>query len=230
MANAIWPALSSAVYTVEGFLYHFDFLWDPLDAFHRAVVYPLFKDTQSVYPLAVPLFLFLAGIVALNWWAERFWCRYLCPLGGLLGLISRFSLLRREVNEKCTSCKICSRQCPTGTIDPDHHFASDPAECTVCYDCVTSCPQDSTSFQLQIPNWKPADGQYYDPSRREALKTLGISAACVALAQVEPVSKYSPADLIRPPGASLVDFENLCIRCNECVRGLPDSGFTGQPA
>ncbi len=118
MANAIWPALGFAVRAVEGFLYQFDALWGPLDAIHSAVIFPIFRDLLSVYPLAVPVFLFFAGIVALNWWAERFWCRYLCPLGGLLGFVSRFSFFRRVVGEECSACTQCSRHCQTGTIDP----------------------------------------------------------------------------------------------------------------
>ncbi len=225
LANAIWPALSFAAYAVEGFLYNFDLLWEPLDSLHAALIYPLFRDSQPVYPQAVLVFLLFAGIVALNWRAERFWCRYLCPLGGLLGLISRFSLFRRVTTDNCTSCAVCSRHCPTGTIDPARGYDSDPAECSLCYDCAAACPNGSSTFKWQVPGWKPAANQPYDPSRRGALKTIGLSAASVALLHVEPVEKRAPADLIRPPGANLVDFEELCIRCNECVRACPTGGL-----
>ena len=225
LANAVWPALAFGVRAAETFLYQFDILWGPLDAVHKAIVFPVFRDTLSVYPLAVPIFLAFGGIVALNWWAERFWCRYLCPLGGLLGFLSRFSFFRRIVSEECTSCALCSRHCPTGTIDPARNYASDPAECTVCYNCVESCPKGGTTFQWQIPHWKPADHQTYDPSRRDVFKAIGLSAASVALFHVEPMEKRDPADLIRPPGANLVDFEELCIRCNECVRVCPTQGL-----
>ncbi len=225
LANAIWPALGHAENALEGFLYQFDMLWGPLDAIYQKVVYPVFRDLRSVYPLAVPLFLGFTGIVALNWWAERFWCRYLCPLGGLLGLLSRFSLFRRIVNEDCTSCAVCSRRCPIGTIDPARNFASDPAECTVCYNCTSSCPKGGATFQWQTPLRKPAERQSYDLSRREFLGILGLSAGWVALSQVEPIEKHPAANLIRPPGANLVDFDGLCIRCNECVRVCPTQGL-----
>jgi polyferredoxin len=225
LSNAVWPALSAGVYAAEKFLYQFDGLWQPLDAVHQAVIYPVFKDNLPVYPLAVPILLFFAAIVGLNWWVERFWCRYLCPLGGMLGLVSRFAFLRRVVGEDCTSCGLCSRHCPTGTIDPARNFASDPAECTVCYDCVSACPKGGTSFKWKLPQWKPEASHPYDLSRRDVLKTIGLSAAWVALAQVEPVEKREPADLIRPPGARLVDFDGLCIRCNECVRVCPTQGL-----
>jgi len=75
LTTAIWPALRQGVYGLEGFLYQFEFLWGVLDPFHQFVTIPLFEGVDSYFYLAVPIFLFFAGITALNWIASRFWCR-----------------------------------------------------------------------------------------------------------------------------------------------------------
>jgi polyferredoxin len=69
------------------------------------------------------------------------WCRYLCPYGGLLGLISFFSPLKVRRNESaCTHCGRCARACPASiAVDKKVIVYSD--ECTGCLTCVDSCPE-----------------------------------------------------------------------------------------
>ncbi len=225
LITAVWPALRHGIIGVEDFLYGFPALWGVLDVVHGAVVQPLFQEVQPAFGLAWLMGLTLVGLMLLNHWAPRFWCRYLCPLGGLLGLISRLALVRREVGDTCTQCGRCAHSCPTGTIDPEAGYRSDPAECIVCLDCLVDCPQSGISFRWQVPGWRPQPGHDYDPSRRQALAVVGASVVGVALAGVEPIVQRQPATMIRPPGASTADFTALCVRCGACLRACPTQGL-----
>jgi polyferredoxin len=71
---------------------------------------------------------------------KNFWCRYLCPYGALLGLMSFLSpaKIRRE-EEKCIHCGACSRNCPSLLQVEEKQVVSSP-ECFGCLTCVSHCP------------------------------------------------------------------------------------------
>jgi MauM/NapG family ferredoxin protein len=92
-------------------------------------------------------------------------------------------------------------------------------------DCLVECNRKETSFRWQVPGWRPARWQAYDPSRRQVLAATGAALAGVALAGVEPITQRQPANLIRPPGADRDGFSALCIRCGACVRACPTQGL-----
>lgn len=75
---------------------------------------------------------------------ERFFCRYLCPMGALLAPLSRFApfAIRRNENT-CTSCTACDRACPVGVKVSDVATVTDP-ECIACSECVNACPVADT--------------------------------------------------------------------------------------
>ncbi len=167
----------------------------------------------------------LVAIAGLNLIAPRFWCRYLCPLGGLLGFFSRRAIVRRTVSADCISCDLCAKICPTGTIDSQQGYASDPAECTVCHDCSAACPVNAISFKRYPGSLGNPEKRDYDPDRRQILLGMAGAIGGVTLAGIEPIRRRQPERMIRPPGAMLTDFTSLCMRCGECVRVCPTQGL-----
>jgi len=82
----------------------------------------------------------------------RFWCRYLCPMGALLSMFNRVSILHlRLSDEKCTHCSACSSRCPMGLTPPldyDNH------NCIKCGECVEACELGALSFHCGIKGKK----------------------------------------------------------------------------
>ena len=222
-ASAGLPALDVLVTAAETALYNIRPLQGPLEAFERVVRGTFLPASQPFFTQNILLALVFVGVLALNAIRPRFWCRYLCPLGAMLGLVSKVSFLRHKVDEQaCTACGRCARVCPTGTIDPERNYAADPAECTMCLDCAETCPAKAVAFKprLGLAEWRD-----YDPSRRQALASLGAAVAGIGLLRAAPAAKREDRWLIRPPGARENGLLDKCIRCGECMKGCPTSGL-----
>lgn len=82
----------------------------------------------------------LAALFLLSFLYKNVWCRYLCPYGALLGLLSKISPAKIErSDEKCIHCGACSRHCPS-LIDVAHSVRISSSECFGCLTCASHCP------------------------------------------------------------------------------------------
>jgi polyferredoxin len=92
-------------------------------------------------------------LVMLSIGIRYFWCRYLCPYGALLGVLSFLSPFKvRRDAETCTDCKRCDRACPCSiVISRTKTIVSD--ECFACGKCVDACPEPTTLF-ISLPKKK----------------------------------------------------------------------------
>jgi len=89
-------------------------------------------------------------LVLLSIMFKNFWCRYLCPYGALLGVVSLPSPVKvSRDRERCIHCKACNRACPN-QIEVDQKLRVDSVECTGCLDCIESC--ESSALSLKVLN------------------------------------------------------------------------------
>lgn len=190
---------------------------------------------QPVFYMTSITLLIFGGIIALNYFTPRFWCRYLCPLGAFLSLISPLGILKRRVGQDCNRCLVCQQRCPMGAIDQDP-FKPRLRECIQCRNCALICPRQVISFPAALAGV----GEYsrVDVSRRGFVSSLAGGLTLGFLANQTPFTPLQGKNqLIRPPGALPErEFLRTCIRCGECMKAcvtnaiqpsLWESGLSG---
>ncbi|NVM21150.1 MAG: 4Fe-4S binding protein [Desulfobacterales bacterium] len=194
----------------------------------EAVVSPVFGHGYPAYKTGWFIGLIFLVILFLNRIRPRFWCRILCPLGALLGIFSRFSILRLEKDDaKCADCKSCSMSCQ-GAASPMPGRTWENAECLLCFNCFDSCPEGALSFRLRwspgLNNW-PEMGP--DMGRRALLAGLGAGISLPLLTKLDGhIHHVSDPRLIRPPGAlAEKNFLQLCQRCGVCMKVCPTNAI-----
>ena len=231
---AVFGPISALDQTVAGIGWvqsAYTYVQNHVDFFARQAILP---PEQAVFRFGWVALAIFVGILGLGAVERRFWCRNLCPLGALLGVISRLPLVRRRVSDRCTACQRCVRECATGAIgaeDPKTHHI---VECIQCYQCAAVCPERAVRF---LPQLSAAGSEaQLDLSRRRLLAfgALGLGWAAMArtVPGVRPTVIGNPSSspqLIRPPGAlPEPEFLDRCVRCQQCVKACPTNGL--QPA
>jgi polyferredoxin len=98
----------------------------------------------------------LGGIIVLavsliaSMFVDRFFCKYLCPMGAFLGILNKISIFRIKREEStCIHCSKCSKICPVN-IDVEKIDTVKSSECINCFECITVCPTKKNTLSTKI--------------------------------------------------------------------------------
>ncbi len=183
---------------------------DPGYTFLKSYLLP-FRDT--FYPLALVSLFFFLGVLVLEKFERRSWCRNLCPLGTLLGLTGRLSFFRRLPVRLCADCGDCRDHCPAA-FDGDSFQESN---CIRCIDCQRMCSHDRVRFRASLRRGK---NRVFSPGRRVFMAGAASLASGLFVSRVlGKTTAVRQTQLLRPPGVLREeDFLDKCVRCGECMK------------
>jgi polyferredoxin len=125
-------------------------------------------------------------MAALSVVIQNFWCRYLCPYGALMGIVSTLSPIKiRRDAEACIDCGKCNKACPSH-LSVDKLIQIRSVECTACMECVAVCPAEN-ALQFSLGPQKtsvtetPAQGAVAARWKHRALKPWTVAAVLALL-------------------------------------------------
>lgn len=201
-----------------------------------------FYETE-VWLKSIPVFVVAAVtfvvVAVLAWRGGRTYCNTICPVGTVLGLLSKYSIFRPVIDAgKCTSCSLCSRRCKASCIDFKNHKI-DYSRCVACMDCLDVCNKGAISFTgrqsanavASKESKKPAG---VDSDRRAFLSVTATAVAAAALkaqekkvdgglAVIEDKKIPERQTHILPPGSwTASSFAQHCTACQLCVSVCPN--------
>lgn len=178
----------------------------------------------------------LVVICVCAWIWGRGWCNTVCPVGSVLGLVSRFSLFKVSIDQsQCVSCRKCEKGCKSSCIDIDTHTI-DHSRCVDCFDCLDSCPKGGIKFRFSLPGKAKTVPvtESVDKGRRAFMATTALVGGSLALGAqnkrldgglADVIDKTSPerSERLVPFGAeSVKDFYDRCTACQLCVSNCPN--------
>ncbi len=181
----------------------------------------------------------LVVLAVLAWRNGRTYCNTICPVGTVLGYISRYAVMRPTIDtDKCNGCKLCSRQCKAACINAEEH-SIDYSRCVACMDCIGACRQGAITYTNRlgtrnILKAKARQARQTDQGRRAFVTaTAAVATASVVKAQEKTVDgglaaiedKLIPERETRltPPGSlSARHFAQHCTACQLCVSACPN--------
>ncbi|MCM1531173.1 MAG: 4Fe-4S binding protein [Bacteroides sp.] len=206
----------------------------------RADSYAFYRT--DVWIKSLPTFIVAAVtfvvLVVLAWRNGRTYCNTICPVGTVLGFLSKFALFQPVINKnKCNACGLCSRKCKAACIDGKNHLI-DYSRCVACMDCIDTCQHGAIQYRLRYGKKntpvQAENKQEVDTARRGFLTGAGLLLGATALKAQDKTVDGGLATIldkkiperqtpIVPPGAqSLEHLRQHCTGCQLCVSACPN--------
>ena len=193
-------------------------------------------------PVLIVAVVTVVVLAVLAWRGGRTYCNTVCPVGTVLSLASRFSLMKIRFDEsKCKNCSLCTKNCKASCIDFKTHSV-DYSRCVVCGDCIEACRHGALAYGLALgkaretsqdsqdsPTCSPAD-----PSRRSFLLASALMTTAAMAQQKDKMMDGGLAEIedkvaperqtpLTPPGSlSASNMAKRCTGCQLCVSECPN--------
>lgn len=251
-----WTVLAA---TVIAFIFGFNFLvglLDPYGAYGRIVTH-IFRPAYlagnnlleyifssfdnytfykvGIYSLGVLSTLIalvtLVGIGLLAWRNGRTWCNTICPVGTVLGFISRYSLFRLQFDDdKCNSCGLCAMKCKASCINSKDKKI-DYSRCVTCFNCIEACNRSAMKYAPY--KWKKTvtnvpENKTVDESKRRFLSATVVTAVAATSLMGQKVASFTGKralkrnlPIVPPGGLNVENLQEKCISCHLCVSKCP---------
>lgn len=201
-------------------------LLDPIPLFHRSInltLLPLAETlsvSQRYYQGSLLIGAIFLTAVFLNLKVPRFYCRFICPLGALFGVLGTFSLWRiGRSGDECSQCQLCDTDCE-GACQPVDKIRI--SECVLCMNCLESCQHGIVNYSTAVS--EAGEISLPDLSRRGFVTSFLSGALAIPVVRLGGLvgPDNFPPSVIRPPGAlAEPDFLARCLKCGQCMRICP---------
>jgi polyferredoxin len=160
MAAAIFPVVNLVIQKLFGWIYQVNpgvgkvRLTAATEPVYEILRRYFLAVEQPHYFWSLMIGLLFGAVLALNFFRARFWCRYICPLGALLGVAGKNPVLRLATDSAvCNDCRLCLVDCQGGA-NPQGKEPWKPAECFYCWNCHSDCPSEAITFRFEVPEAK----------------------------------------------------------------------------
>jgi len=235
VAGIMYPLMLLDPYSNWGQMVRF--IFSPLAQLFANLLSVITGDVayRQLAPMAADMFILVLAlfilITVMSAMRGRLWCNTICPVGSLLGAISRRSLFRPVIaKDMCVRCGSCVSKCKSECIDLETKEI-DNSRCVHCYDCMVSCGRGGVTIGFRYGKKKspesvecgdtcvscgsgtgaasPDKSQAVRPApeskgRREAVLALGTVVALAAMGKIKEKTPLS-ADGADPSSGGLVE-------------------------